>query len=422
MKRSVGPGATRPFVTLAAAAALCLFSVGPGRGTPAAAAGEDDSCRLCHADEAARSVAGIHARRGIACSRCHGGDSGAFDVEGAKASGTGYRGEISRLDGVRLCASCHSDETLMRQYGLSTDQYAQYATSRHGRLLLEKGDVDVATCIDCHGTHGILPASDPASPVFRRNLPATCARCHSDETRMAPYGIPTDQLDDYLVSVHGIELMENNSRAVPECARCHGVHGARAPGTTEVHNVCGHCHASIREQFMKGAHFEGEKAGLVEGCVSCHGSHRIVGAGTGLLVEGCRPCHEADSDAARLGLEMKSKIDAAWDRYREGEAEIDRATVEGLEVVDEEMMMEEAHTLLIRLKTAQHAMNLDAVDEDVAKVVSMINNVIATLEHDLVSIRIYKLVLVPIWGFLAGMILLFYRELRRVERSGETPG
>ena len=33
---------------------------------------------------------------------------------------------------------------------------------------------------DCHGSHGILPVKDPASPVFKLNLPYTCAKCHSN--------------------------------------------------------------------------------------------------------------------------------------------------------------------------------------------------------------------------------------------------
>jgi hypothetical protein len=414
MRRYTAGRAAHPALLLLIAGALAALPAGPVAAAPAT---EEDSCMLCHSDETAGYEDDIHARRGIVCSRCHGGDPGSFSVEGAKAAGTGYRGRISREEGVRLCASCHSDEVMMRQYGLSTDQFAQYATSRHGRLLLEEGNGDVATCIDCHGVHGILPPSDPASRVFRRNLPATCAECHSDEVRMAPYAIPTNQLEDYLASIHGIELIRNNNRAAPDCARCHGVHGARAPGTTEVYNVCGHCHPFIQEQFMKSPHFGAEKAGELEGCVACHGNHRIIAADTQLLVDSCRSCHEEGSAPALLGVEMKSMIDAAWDRYREGEAELERANVEGLDIIDEEMMMEEAHTLLVRLKTAQHTLDLETVEEDVAKVVSMINNVIATLEHDLVSIRIYKLVLIPIWGFLAGMILLFYRELKSVERK-----
>ncbi|OGF97983.1 MAG: hypothetical protein A2Z06_02685, partial [Candidatus Glassbacteria bacterium RBG_16_58_8] len=364
---------TGPVVLLAL---LAIFA-----GARAQAIREDGSysCTLCHSKIKAQFLDDIHFKRGITCDRCHGGDPGAFEMEGAKAPSTRYRGKLSKAEGVRLCASCHSDEEMMRQYGLSTDQYQQFAVSEHGRMLLGEGNADVAACVDCHGVHLILPPSDPSSQVFRKNLPYTCAKCHSDEAYMAPYGTPTNQLDDYLQSVHGTELIEKNNRAVPECARCHGVHGASAPGTTEVYNVCGQCHPFIREQFMKSPHFEAEKEGLIEGCVACHGSHRIVRADSELFVKSCQECHARDSQAFRAGTEMKDLIDGAWRRYAEGRTELDRAMNDGLIIVDEELMLEEAHTLLINLRTVQHTIDVRVVEGEVAKAKSIVNGVITTL-------------------------------------------
>jgi hypothetical protein len=344
---------------------------------------------------------------------CHGGDPGNFDVEGSKATATGYRGKLSKLEGVQLCSSCHSNEELMRQYGLSTDQYQKYATSEHGRMLLEDGNMDVAACVDCHGVHVILPPDDPASQAYRKNLPFTCGECHSNEGYMESYTIPTNQLDDFLESVHGIELMEHNSRAVPECARCHGVHGARAPGTTEVYNVCGQCHPFIREQFIKSPHFEAEKKGMIKGCEACHGNHKILSTSTEIYSSVCQECHTVDSQAYTIGLEIKSLLDNVWEKYDQGKVILERSVIEGLWVLDEEMMMEESHTLLINLRTVQHTINLRKIEDDTAKAVSIINSIIKTLEHKLVSIRIYKLVLIPIWIFIAGMAALFYDELKK---------
>ena len=385
----------------------------PPRDDPGAALKEESySCVLCHPGVKSRYVQSIHYKRRIDCARCHGGDPGAFDVEGAKTAASGYRAKISKEEGVRLCASCHSDEEMMRQYGLSTDQYQQYLTSRPGKMLLEEKNTDVATCVDCHGVHLILPSTDPSSKVYRKNLLFTCGACHSDKEYMGRYSIPTNQLEDYLDSVHGRPLIEENNRSVPECARCHGVHGARAPGTTEVFNVCGQCHPFIREQFMKSPHFQAEREGRIEGCVACHGNHRIVRANSNLLEETCVRCHEAGSEAARVGIKMREWIDGAWKKYGEGEEEIRRARLEGIWVGDEEIRMEEARTLLVRLMTTQHTVDLDVIEGDVAKATSMINNVITTLEHNLVSIRVYKLALIPIWFFIAGMVALFTSELR----------
>jgi hypothetical protein len=49
--------------------------------------------------------------------------------------------------------------------------------SFHG-IALEYGMTKAANCASCHAFHDILPASDPASPVNKANLPRTCGKCH----------------------------------------------------------------------------------------------------------------------------------------------------------------------------------------------------------------------------------------------------
>jgi hypothetical protein len=57
---------------------------------------------------------------------------------------------------------------------LPTDQLAQYRTSVHGELLLN-GNARVATCVSCHGTHGIRSARDPASTASKERIVETCS-------------------------------------------------------------------------------------------------------------------------------------------------------------------------------------------------------------------------------------------------------
>ncbi len=66
-----------------------------------------------------------------------------------------------------ICAECHEDEA------------KAYATSIHG-VSHKLGASGAANCWDCHGSHDILPVNNPASPVFKLNLPRTCAKCHSN--------------------------------------------------------------------------------------------------------------------------------------------------------------------------------------------------------------------------------------------------
>ena len=178
---------------------------------PAVSLAEEDtkiSCVICHSELSGRIVAAvdqwkksIHKTVGVTCPDCHGGDPDS--MENAMDKKAGFRGKPKIEDIPALCASCHADVKKMRQYNIRVDQYTEYKTSIHGILLLKKGDTNVATCISCHDNHEIRKKNDPLSTVYHTNVPETCGKCHSDKEKMKPYGIPTDQLDEYKKSYHG---------------------------------------------------------------------------------------------------------------------------------------------------------------------------------------------------------------------------
>ena len=85
------------------------------------------------------------------------------------------------------CSGCHEKEA------------KDYATSIHG-MSHAMGASGAANCWDCHGSHGILPVKDPSSPVFKLNLPQTCAKCHSNAG--LTQGI-SDQAPGGRVAIHG---------------------------------------------------------------------------------------------------------------------------------------------------------------------------------------------------------------------------
>jgi predicted CXXCH cytochrome family protein len=91
-----------------------------------------------------------------------------------------------------LCASCHADEQLMKQYGLSTAVHRTYLADFHGMTVslrrssgTDTGPV-VARCTDCHGVHDITRADAPDSPVLKENLVQTCRQCHANATTNFP--------------------------------------------------------------------------------------------------------------------------------------------------------------------------------------------------------------------------------------------
>ncbi|MBI2816283.1 MAG: hypothetical protein HYX72_05050 [Acidobacteria bacterium] len=73
--------------------------------------------------------------------------------------------EAWKLEIVKECGSCHKQS-------LRT-----YRDTFHGQVT-SLGFTVVARCSDCHGSHDILPPSDPRSSVAAGNRVKTCRKCH----------------------------------------------------------------------------------------------------------------------------------------------------------------------------------------------------------------------------------------------------
>ena len=99
---------------------------------------------------------GEEAKRRPNCTDCHQG----HDLPHPRSA-------AFRLGLSDRCGSCHAD--------LSNS----YTRSLHGQLT-ELGYLPAAKCSDCHGSHDILPVSEPASRLSTVNRRATCAKCHPD--------------------------------------------------------------------------------------------------------------------------------------------------------------------------------------------------------------------------------------------------
>lgn len=257
----------------------------------AAARPDTSACIVCHrgledpeySQPAAAWSGDIHAVAGLGCESCHGGDPKRTSItdpdeaaERAMDPAKGFKSSPERKEIPLFCARCHSDAVFMKRYNpqMRVDQYAEYRTSVHGQLNA-KGDEKPATCVDCHGVHGIRAVNNPNSPVFATNVPKTCAKCHADSTFMAPYKIPTRQYADYSRSVHAAALLERNDLSAPACNDCHGNHGAAPPEVKSVIHVCGNCHAreaGLYQGSFKAALFDRLK---VPECIVCHSNHRI---------------------------------------------------------------------------------------------------------------------------------------------------
>ncbi len=124
------------------------------------------------------------------CARCHDGIYETF--RGSIHSKEGNPGYVQLHDMPSLpaCNDCHSAHQMARtdlpafklgimtQCGQCHGKIAEtYFDTYHGKASA-LGDATKAKCYDCHGSHDILPASDPQSHLHSGHIVATCGKCH----------------------------------------------------------------------------------------------------------------------------------------------------------------------------------------------------------------------------------------------------
>lgn len=347
---------------------LFLFCTGM-----AAAAPKQSNCVTCHYENeeengpAHQIGRDIHIQSGLDCSDCHGGDPTLDDMDAVRAS-SGYRGVPERLAIPAFCARCHSDARYMHEHNpsLPVDQLEKYQTSVHGQRLAQKKDQKVATCVSCHTAHSIGTAKLPYSSTYAQNLPATCGHCHADKEYMAEYGIPTDQLETYRHSVHGVALLERGDQGAPACNDCHGNHGAAPPGVASLDAVCGLCHAIEARLFDNSPH----RAAFVEQglpmCETCHGNHGIakpsdtmIGLGDGQL---CANCHTDDQSKAAEDIKKISDGLRSFGLVSDTAASLVRiAGGKGMMITDEEFMLKEVDQIRVQARSTIHAFSADSL-------------------------------------------------------------
>jgi len=349
-------------------ASAAVFAQSPARSSPKAS-----SCLACHdnadlAGESSRKIVrdlrqDVHAAAGLSCQDCHGGDPDpALADDIGKAMDENYkanpfRGAPKHGAVPAFCGRCHSNATYMKKFkpDLRVDQEQEYWTSEHGKLL-KAGDGRVATCIDCHGVHGILAPGDPQSPVYATRVAETCARCHADPKHMASYRLPDGRplpLDQYALwkqSVHAKALLEKEDLSAPTCNDCHGNHGAVPPGIESIAFVCGRCHGREAELFRASrkkqlfdehngylasaasagcaaCHQPPDPAAKISAiqefseCVTCHGNHGIVRPTLAMLAPlpstPCALCHEPPGPLAAGEQEPGAKAER-YHQLRDG--------------------------------------------------------------------------------------------------------
>jgi Cytochrome c3 len=344
-----------------------LIGIVLGTAANSVAQTKEETCVTCHLALGIEKLTkpaelykdDVHAGKGFGCVACHGGDDTVMGME-AMDRKKGYIGKPSGIQVIEVCGKCHSDANFMRKYNpsLRVDQVAEYYTSIHGKRLKEFKDPKVATCASCHTPHQIRPPSDARSSVHPLQVADTCGSCHGNKAYMAPYKIPTDQLENYKKSVHWKIMTVKGDLSAPTCNDCHGNHGASPPGVSSVVNVCGQCHVINAELFSKSEHGKIFAQMGIPGCATCHSNHAILETSDAMLSTGdksaCASCHPPTSTGGLLAASMFGSIDRLKLSYERSLAVLTQAEHAGMEVSQPLFELNDAKTTLIKSRAAIH--------------------------------------------------------------------
>ncbi len=147
-----------------------------------------------------------------------------------------FTDEQNRLNEIRLnhtlknisCSlECHEDVIRKR----ASDNFQQWSDSDHSKYYV--------TCDACHGgdpnantenaSHKTMKGiNDTESPIYFKNIPDTCGKCHAEE------------MEHFKNTMH-YQRLKAESRA-PSCVTCHKPHTFKVLKSSEMTALCSVCH------------------------------------------------------------------------------------------------------------------------------------------------------------------------------------
>ncbi len=284
---------------------------------------QEADCGMCHYDAQqnwAESAHGLSVQQGgedaATCASCH-TQHYQFPVSDSLSS-------VHPSNEWITCAECHSNQELIAEYDIPQPEAVDmYKTSVHGRELIDQGNMDAATCSDCHGAHKVLRARNFESTMNKFNVPETCGECH------------TESYTEYEESSHGMALSDHSFDA-PSCTDCHGEHTIHRVGTEasrvskkqQAEQTCASCHndPDLRAKYGFGSEdqvstYQDSYHGLAvirgaenaAACADCHTAHLILpqsnpeaSISEANIGTTCGECHENSTTAFGMSYTHES--------------------------------------------------------------------------------------------------------------------
>ncbi|MFH0774924.1 MAG: cytochrome c3 family protein [bacterium] len=191
---------------------------------------KSQSCTACH------QTMKSYSHKTVDCFACHSDETVCRENDQIVATKTSHN-IVSRVD----CAKCHFKEN---QLGLpKADPDTEYKGSIH----CAEGNKDTPDCKYCHGK-----LHEPSKTIDTLKL---CSTCHSDEKKMAKYGLSTYPVTSYKESFHGI-AQKYGQKGMPVCTDCHNTHDIRSKNDPKssinkanVPGICAKCHKTAHPNF-----------------------------------------------------------------------------------------------------------------------------------------------------------------------------
>ncbi len=279
-------------------------------------------CVDCHQPHKVRKVFYTQGMADADCMRCHADPRIHAARDGRSLTVNAPELAQSRHAKV-ACSQCHSEVTASRVRPCETITHKVDCTACHAQIgqdyqagihgnLFARLNPNAPTCLDCHGTHGVLGKQDPQSATFPTNVPDLCARCHREGQKAAVRytGPEHDIIKRYTESIHGKGLLQSGLTVTATCTSCHTPHRMLPesdPNSTvnpaNIATTCGTCHQGIRRQFERSVHspLVTKTKKPLPVCNDCHTAHSIRRVGEAgfrmSIMQTCGHCHEQLAEA-----------------------------------------------------------------------------------------------------------------------------